>query len=78
MLPTRQGKGPISAKTLPRLQVEGLPEPIFCNRGQSGIGQRGIAGTYRFFLISVEVMYKMGAAIWLNRQGYKFEKVNLV
>jgi len=33
LLPTRQGKGPISAKTLPRLQVEGLPEPIFCNRG---------------------------------------------
>jgi len=77
-LPTRQGKGPISAKTLPRLQVEGLPEPIFCNRGQSGIGHRGISGAYRFFLISVEVMYKMGAAIWLNRQGYKFEKVNLV
>ena len=78
LLPMRQGKGPISAKTLPRLQVEGLPEPIFCNRGQSGIGQRGIAGAYRFFLISVEVMYKMGAAIWLNRLGYKFEKVNLV
>lgn len=33
---------------------------------------------YRFFLISVEVMYKMGAAIWLNKLGYKFEKVNLV
>jgi len=45
---------------------------------QSGIGQRVIAGAYRFFLISVEVMYKMGAAIWLKRQGYKFEKVNLV
>ena len=78
MLPTRQGEGPISAKTLPRLQVEGLPEPIFCNRGQSGIGQRGTAEAYRFFLISVEVMYKMGVAIWLNRLGYKFEKVNLV
>ena len=32
---------------------------------------------YRFFRISIEVMYKMGAAIWLNRLGYKFEKVNL-
>lgn len=41
-MPTRQGKGPISAKTLPRFQVEGLPEPIFCNRGQSGIGHRGL------------------------------------
>ncbi len=36
------------------------------------------AEAYCFFLISVEVMYKMGAAIWLNRLGYKFEKVNLV
>lgn len=37
-----------------------------------------LAEAYRFFLISVEVMYKMGAAIWLNKLGYKFEKVNLV
>ena len=40
--------------------------------------EAGTAEAYRFFLISVEVMYKMGAAIWLNRLGYKFEKVNLV
>jgi len=33
---------------------------------------------YREDLISIEVMYKMGAAIELNRLGYKFEKVNLV
>ena len=32
---------------------------------------------YSFFLISIELMYKFGAAIWLNRLGYKFEKVNL-
>jgi len=38
----------------------------------------GTAEAYRFFLISIEVMYKIGAAIWLNRLGYKFEKVNLV
>ena len=39
--------------------------------------EAGTAEAYRFFLISIEVMYKMGAAIWLNRLGYKFEKVNL-
>jgi hypothetical protein len=38
----------------------------------------GTAEAYRFFLISIEVMYKIGAAIWLNHMGYKFEKVNLV
>ena len=37
----------------------------------------GTAEAYRFFLISIELMYKFGAAIWLNRLGYKFEKVNL-
>lgn len=40
--------------------------------------EAGTAEAYRFFLISIEVMYKMGAAIELNRLGYKFEKVNLV
>ena len=40
--------------------------------------EAGTAEAYRFFLISIEVMYRMGAAIWLNRLGYKFEKVNLV
>ena len=40
--------------------------------------EAGTAEAYRFFLISVEVMYKIGAAIWLNRLGHKFEKVNLV
>ena len=39
--------------------------------------EAGTAEAYRFFLISIEVMYKMGAAIWLNRLGYKFEMVNL-
>lgn len=29
--------------------------------------EAGTAEAYRFFLISIEVMYKMGAAIWLNR-----------
>lgn len=28
-------------------------------------------------IISIEVMYKFGAAIWLNQLGYKYEKVNL-
>lgn len=28
---------------------------------------------YSFFLISVEVMYKLDAAIWLNKLGYKFQ-----
>ena len=40
--------------------------------------EAGTTEAYRFFLISIEVMYKMGAAIELNRLGYKFEKVNLV
>lgn len=40
--------------------------------------EAGTAEAYRFFLISIEVMYKMGASIELNRLGYKFEKVNLV
>lgn len=40
--------------------------------------EAGTAEAYRFFLISIEVMYTMGAAIWLNRLGYKFEKVNVV
>jgi hypothetical protein len=39
--------------------------------------EAGTADAYRFFLISVEVMYKIGAAIWLDKLGYKFEKVNL-
>ena len=38
----------------------------------------GTAEAYRFFLISVETLYKIGAAIELCRLGYKFEKVNLV
>jgi hypothetical protein len=40
--------------------------------------EAGTAEAYRFFLISVEVMYQLGVAIWLNKLGYKFEKVNLV
>ena len=40
--------------------------------------EAGTAEAYRFFLISVEEMYKLGTAIWLHRLGYKFEKVNLV
>ena len=35
------------------------------------------AEAYRFFLITVEVMFKLGAAIELCRLGYKFEKVSL-
>ena len=38
----------------------------------------GTAEAYRMFLFTVEVMFKIGAAIELNRLGYKFEKVNLV
>lgn len=37
----------------------------------------GTAEAYRMFLATVEVMYKIGAAIELCRLGYKFEKVNL-
>ena len=40
--------------------------------------EAGTAEAYRFFLISVEVMYQLGVAIWLNKLGYKFEKVNLI
>ena len=40
--------------------------------------EAGTAEAYRFFLISIEVLYKLGATIWLNRLAYKFEKVNLV
>ena len=40
--------------------------------------EAGTAEAYRFFLISVEVMYQLGVAIWLNKLGYKFEKVNMV
>lgn len=39
--------------------------------------EAGTAEAYRFFLISIDTMYKLGAAIWLNHLGYKFEKVNL-
>jgi len=38
----------------------------------------GTAEAYRMFLVSVEVMFKIGAAIELCRLGYKFEKMNLV
>lgn len=38
--------------------------------------EAGTAEAYRFFLISVEMMYKIGAAIELNRLGYKFEKIS--
>ena len=38
----------------------------------------GTAEAYRMFLATVEVMFKIGAAIELCRLGYKFEKVNLV
>lgn len=35
----------------------------------------GTAEAYRFFLISVETLYKVGAAVWLNKLGYKYEKL---
>lgn len=35
----------------------------------------GTAPAYRMFLVTVEVMYRIGAAIELHRLGYKFEKV---
>lgn len=38
----------------------------------------GTAEAYRMFLASVEVLYRIGAAIELCRLGYKFEKVNIV
>ena len=34
----------------------------------------GTAEAYRLFLATVEVMYKIGAALELHRLGYKFEK----
>ena len=37
----------------------------------------GTAEAYRMFLSTVEVMFKVGAAIELCRLGYKFEKVNI-
>lgn len=37
----------------------------------------GTAEAYRMFLVTVETMFKIGAAIELCRLGYKFEKVNL-
>ncbi len=33
----------------------------------------GTAEAYRMFLVTVEVMFKIGAAMELNRLGYKFE-----
>ena len=38
----------------------------------------GSAEAYKLFLATVEVAYKVGAAIELCRLGYKFEKVNLI
>ena len=35
----------------------------------------GTAEAYRLFLATVEVMFKIGAAVELKRLGYKFEKV---
>lgn len=35
----------------------------------------GTASAYRLFLATVEVMYRIGAAIELCRLGYKFEKI---
>lgn len=35
----------------------------------------GTAEAYRLFLATVEVMYRIGAAIELHRLGYKFQKV---
>ena len=35
----------------------------------------GTAEAYRLFLITVEVMYKIGASIELCRLGYKFERL---
>ncbi len=39
--------------------------------------EAGTAEAYRFSLLSMEVMYRTGAAIWLDHLGYKFEKLNL-
>ena len=35
----------------------------------------GTAEAYKRFLKTMEVMYRIGAAIELNRLGYKFEKI---
>ena len=40
--------------------------------------EAGTAEAYRLFLVSIEVMYRIGAAVELDRLGYKFEKLNLV
>ena len=37
--------------------------------------EAGTAEAYRLFLVSIEVLYKIGAAIELARLGYSFEKV---
>ncbi|MBR4809369.1 MAG: hypothetical protein IK031_03710 [Bacteroidales bacterium] len=37
--------------------------------------EAGTAEAYRFFLVSMEVMYKLGAAIELKHLGYEFHKV---
>ncbi len=37
----------------------------------------GTAEAYQFFLVTVEVMFKIGAAIELGRLGYKYEKMDL-
>ena len=37
--------------------------------------EAGTADAYRLFLISIEVLYKIGAAIELARLGYHFEKL---
>ena len=58
--------------------LENYENPARLGGGSSDGAEPGTAEAYRFFLISIEVMYKMGAAIWLNHMGYKFEKVNLV
>ena len=38
----------------------------------------GTAEAYRMFLVTIEVMFKVGASIELNHNGYKYEKVNIV
>ena len=37
--------------------------------------EAGTAEAYRLFLVSIEVLYKIGAAIELARLGYHFEKL---
>ena len=36
----------------------------------------GTAEAYRLFLVTVEVMFRIGAAVELSRLGYKYEKVD--